>query len=230
LTWAVVAAISSLYFFGLTPGHFFVQDDFAAYVMHAANLVDGRPDTAIEYVPNPQAPWVSPANGYPPVYPLLLAPVYRLRGLDLGAMKAVSVFTFVMFLVVFAAWSNPVLSPHMRTVAVALVGLSPAFWSYRDLIASEFPYWRDHSQSSSASLTWQLCGNRLGRHPSPMSEMRLRSKCSSFSENTRHRPTWLYSPSRVRLPFTAGVDPQVWDLRKRRTMRWISCVAPAPQF
>jgi len=126
LTWAVVAAISSPYFFGLTPGHVFGQDDFAAYVMHATNLVEGRPYSTIRYVHNPQAPWVSPVNGYPPVYPLLLAPVYRLRELDLHAMKVLTVFTFVMFLVAFAAWSKPVLSPHMRTVAVALVGFEPS--------------------------------------------------------------------------------------------------------
>jgi hypothetical protein len=31
-------------------------------------------------------------------------------------------------------------SPRLRVVAVLLVGLSPAFWNYRDLISSEFPY------------------------------------------------------------------------------------------
>jgi len=37
----------------VTPGHPFALDDFAAYVMHAENLVDGRPYTDIKYVPNP---------------------------------------------------------------------------------------------------------------------------------------------------------------------------------
>jgi hypothetical protein len=128
------------YFFGLTPGHVFAQDDFAAYIMHAANLVEHRPYTAIGCVPNPEARWVSPANGYPPVYPLLLAPVYWLRGLDLRAMKIITVFTFVVFLAAYARWVQPLVSPKLRVIAVILVGLNPAFWSYRDLIASEFPY------------------------------------------------------------------------------------------
>jgi hypothetical protein len=42
LTWVLVAIIASAYFFGLTPGHVFAQDDFAAYVMQAANLVEHR--------------------------------------------------------------------------------------------------------------------------------------------------------------------------------------------
>ena len=140
LTWVLVAIIASAYFFGLTPGHVFAQDDFAAYVMQAANLVEHRRYTDIRYVPNPEAPWVSPANGYPPVYPLLLAPVYWWRGLDLRAMKMVTVFTFAIFLAAFAKWVRPMVSPRLRVVAVLLVGLSPAFWNYRDLISSEFPY------------------------------------------------------------------------------------------
>jgi 4-amino-4-deoxy-L-arabinose transferase-like glycosyltransferase len=135
-----VAVIASAYFFGLTPGHVFAQDDFAAYVMHAANLVEHRPYTDIRYVPNPGAPWVSPANGYPPVYPSLLAPVYWLRGPDLHAMKIVTVFTFAIFLMAFAKWIQPIVSPGLRVIAVLLVGLNPVFWHYRDLISSEFPY------------------------------------------------------------------------------------------
>ncbi len=118
----------------------FVQDDFAAYVMHAANLVEGRPYSQIHYVPNAAAPWVSPANGYPPVYPLLLAPVYWRLGMDLGAMKVATVGTFAIFLAAFMVWVKPLVSPAQRAVVVTLVGLSPAFWSYRDLISSEFPY------------------------------------------------------------------------------------------
>jgi hypothetical protein len=140
LTWVLVAIIASAYFFGLTPGHVFAQDDFAAYVMQAANLVEHRRYTDIRYVPNPEAPWVSPANGYPPVYPLLLAAVYWRLGLDLRAMKMVTVVTFAIFLAAFAKWVRPIVSPRLRVVAVLLVGLSPAFWNYRDLISSEFPY------------------------------------------------------------------------------------------
>jgi len=140
LTWVFVTIIAGSYFFGLTPGHIFAQDDFAAYIMHAENLIEGKPYTQIRYVPNPQAPWVSPANGYPPAYPLLLAPVFWQRGLDFHAMKIATVLTFAIFLGAFAIWIRPLVSPHMRVLAIPLVGLSPAFWTYRDFISSEFPY------------------------------------------------------------------------------------------
>jgi hypothetical protein len=140
LTWALVVLISASYFIGLTPGHIFAQDDFAAYLMHAANLVERRPYTQIHYVPNPAAPWIGPANGYPPAYPLLLAPVYWQRGLDLRAMKIVTVLTFAIFLAAYAKWLQPQVSSTLRVVAVLLVGLNPALWTYRDFISSEFPY------------------------------------------------------------------------------------------
>ena len=136
----MVAGIAASYFLGLTPGHGFAQDDCAAYIMHTANLVEHRPYTAIHYAPNPEAAWVSPANGYPPVYPLLLAPVYWRWGLDLRATKVMTVFTFAIFLATFAKWVQPLVSPKLRVIAVILVGWNPAFWNYRDLIASEFPY------------------------------------------------------------------------------------------
>lgn len=140
VTWVLVAVISACYFVGITPGHIFAQDDFAAYVMHAANLVEQRPYTQIHYLTNPEAPWISPASGYPPAYPLLLASVYWRWGMNLRLMKFVTVSTFAIFLGVFARWVRPLVSPRQRIAAIALVGLSPAFWSYRDLISSEFPY------------------------------------------------------------------------------------------
>ena len=68
-----------------------MPEDFAAYVMHASNLVEGRPYTDIHYVPNPDTVGFAPAHGYPPMYPLILAPVYKFRGFDLRAMKIVTV-------------------------------------------------------------------------------------------------------------------------------------------
>jgi hypothetical protein len=127
--------------------------------MQAANLVEHRPYTDIRYVPNPEAPWVSSANGYPPVYPLLLAPVYWWRGPDLLAMKMVTVLTFAIFLAAFAKWVRPMVSPRLRVVAVLLVGLSPAFWNYRDLISSEFPY----LMFSFLALLAIRCGSDVGR-------------------------------------------------------------------
>lgn len=51
--WAIVFALALIYLTRPTPGHVFANDDFTAYVMHAANLAEGRPYSAIHYIPNP---------------------------------------------------------------------------------------------------------------------------------------------------------------------------------
>jgi len=136
----LIGVIAAVYLIHLSPGHVFINDDFAAYVMHAANLVEGRPYTAINYVPNPKALWLAPANGYPPVYPLLLAPVYKVWGLNLRAMKVVTVLCFVAFLIIFGELTRPTISPSMRLWALLILSFNPVFWEHRDNLLSEFPY------------------------------------------------------------------------------------------
>lgn len=138
--WGIVLIVAAAYLIRLTPGHVFVNDDFAAYVMHAANLAEGRPYSAIHYIPNPKALWLAPAGGYPPVYPLLLAPAYRVWGLNLLALKAVTVLCFVGFLLIFAEFIRPNFSPLMSCCALLILGFNPVYWEHRDLLLSEFPY------------------------------------------------------------------------------------------
>jgi hypothetical protein len=137
---AIIVVVAICYLVALTPGHVFVNDDFAAYVMHAKNLVEGRPYSDIRYIPNPDAMWLSPSTGYPPVYPLILAPVYRLFGLDLRAFKIATALCFVGFLAVYAELTRDELGRIACAVALVLVGFNPVFWDHRNFILSEFPY------------------------------------------------------------------------------------------
>jgi hypothetical protein len=140
LRWGVIVFVAVAYLASVSPGHVFVNDDFAAYVMHAANLVEGRPYTFIHYVPNPQALWLAPTNGYPPVYPMILAPAYKVWGLNLRALKIVTVLCFVGFLVIFELFTRPMLSPLLSICALLVLSLNPIFWDQRNYILSEFPY------------------------------------------------------------------------------------------
>jgi hypothetical protein len=135
---AILVGVAICYLDALTPGHAFVNDDFAAYVMHAKNLVEGHAYSDIRYIPNPNAMWLSPANGYPPIYPMILALVYWMFGLDLHAFKIATVICFLGFLVVYLELIGRDLGKGV--VAVALVSFNPVFWEQRDFILSEFPY------------------------------------------------------------------------------------------
>jgi hypothetical protein len=140
LRWGVFGVIAIAYFCDLKPGHIFVNDDFAAYVMHAANLVEGRPYAVVNYVANPKALWLAPSKGYPPVYPLILVPIYRVFGLNLRAFKVVTVVCFVIFLAIFEALIRTMLSPALSVCASLVLAFNPVFWNQRDYILSEFPY------------------------------------------------------------------------------------------
>lgn len=138
--WGIVLIIAVVYLTHVTPGHNFRDDDFGAYVMHAANLAEGRPYTAIHYIPNPETLWLAPPDGYPPIYPLLLASVYRVWGLNLWALKVVTVLCFAGFLLVFSELIQPHFSPLLSSCALLVVGFNPVFWGHRDVLLAEFPY------------------------------------------------------------------------------------------
>jgi hypothetical protein len=137
---AAIVAVAISYVATLSPGHVFLNDDFAAYVMHARNLAEGRPYSDIRYIPNPDAMWLSPASGYPPIYPMILAPVYKVFGLDLRAFKIATVLCFVGFCAVFIELVRKELGGAGTAMLVALVSFNPVFWGQRDFILSEFTY------------------------------------------------------------------------------------------
>src|SRR5262249_498676 len=75
-----------------------------------------------------------------PVLPLLLAPVYRLRGLDLFAMKAEMVLLFAAFLAVLYLTFRDELPAPYRMAVLLLLALNPYLWDYKDRIMSEVPF------------------------------------------------------------------------------------------
>ena len=108
--------------------------------MHARNLIEGHPYSDIGYIPNPDALWLSPSSGYPPVYPMILAPMYWLFGLNLHAFKIATVFCFIGFLSVYADLIGGEIGRLSAAILVLLLSFNPLFWGQREFILSEFPY------------------------------------------------------------------------------------------
>jgi hypothetical protein len=158
---AIVIVVAIFYVATLKPGHVFVNDDFAAYIMHARNLVEGHSYSDIRYIPNPDAMWLSPTSGYPPIYPMILAPVYRIFGLDLRAFKIATVLCFIGFLAVYAELTRKEIGWSGCAALLLLLGFNPVFWGQCDFILSEFPYLLF---SFAALLVIKRIYARLGRH------------------------------------------------------------------
>jgi 4-amino-4-deoxy-L-arabinose transferase-like glycosyltransferase len=115
------------------------MDDYAQYVLHARNLAEGRPYADTGYILNPAYQTAGPVT-YPPVFPLLLAPVYKLAGTNLQAMKAVTVVCFAGFLYVLWLLFRRGLGERRALLVAALAGLSPVFWKFKDYLYAEYPF------------------------------------------------------------------------------------------
>lgn len=137
-TLALIFLIAAFYLVTVRDGHGW-GDDFALYIHHAQNLVSGRPYADTGYIYNPAFPELSP-RAYPPVLPLLLAPAYAVFGLNLTVFKLISIFAFILALCgIERALRSNLLRPE-RLAIIALVGLNPFLWNYKDTIASEFTF------------------------------------------------------------------------------------------
>ena len=122
----------------LSPGHAW-GDDWAQYVNHARNLATGRAYSDTGYIFNPNEPHVGPPS-YSPGLPLLLAPIVTVWGLDVIALKSVSLLCMAAaILMTFMLFRGP-LGAGAAAGAGFLFGLHEFSWSLRDDIVSEPPY------------------------------------------------------------------------------------------
>jgi len=130
--------IGIFYFATVRPGHVW-GDDFAMYIHHAQNIVEGRPYADTGYIYNPAVPVYGPKM-YPPVFPLLLAPLYKIFGLNLVPMKLEQVVFFLLTLVaVYMFWQRE-LGSECTLAMLAILGFSPVFWTAKDMVLSDLPF------------------------------------------------------------------------------------------
>jgi hypothetical protein len=114
-------------------------DDFAMYIHHAKNIAEGLPYAATGYVYNPHNPGIGPAV-YPPGYPLLLAPVYKVFGIDVQAMRLELIGILIADLGLLSALFGNDLPPTSLAALMAIIGLNPLVWSLREEILSDIPF------------------------------------------------------------------------------------------
>lgn len=122
----------------LSSGHAW-GDDWAQYVAHARNLALGHAYSSTGYVFNPSAPHVGPPV-YSPGLPLLLAPVIRLFGVDIIALKSVSLVCMTAAILLTFMLYRDALGAWVAAGAAFVFGLHDFAWGLREYIASEPPY------------------------------------------------------------------------------------------
>lgn len=115
------------------------EGDFAHYLHHATNLVDGKHYLDTRYIVSSASQFSGP-YAYPPIYPLLLAPVYWFGDADLESFKVIGIVCFALSLLVFAAIFRSRVSMETVLLICILLGISPYYWQHRNDIMSDMPF------------------------------------------------------------------------------------------
>jgi len=133
---ALLLATGAFYIATMRDGHIW-GDDFAMYIHHAKNLAYGNAYEDTGYIYNPHYPDIGP-RAYPPLFPVLLAPVYRIMGLDLGAMKVLNILLLLVFVFSLYLLFRAEL-PFIYVLAILTVlVLNPYIWGLKDQVISDF--------------------------------------------------------------------------------------------
>lgn len=124
------------------PGHDW-GDDFALYLRQGASLIDGNVDQVLAdnrfTVDNSSWHTFSP-DAYPWGWPLLIAPVYAIWGIDYGVLKAFEAALFCGFLFAFWSVTRRRLGEVVATLVLLAIGFSITYVGWTDTALSEFPY------------------------------------------------------------------------------------------
>ena len=181
-------------------------DDFTLYLRQAKSLLDGNVGQVIAdnhfNVDNAAKPGFSPYV-YPWGFPLLLAPFYRLFGLDYAKLKLLEVACLIGFLWGFHAVVRRRMSQWLAFATVASVGTTLAYLLHTDKVVSEFPY-----MAAFAFTLWWL--DRL-RHDQPL-DLATRGQLIVLGMSA----TYVFNVRREGLAIVAAIGvAQLFDLRGR---------------
>jgi hypothetical protein len=131
----------AVYFSTMRPGHNW-GGDFSMYIIHARNLVEGRSYYDTGYLLDPEIPLhVHAPPSYPPVFPALLAPLYKAYGLNYYAFKAlVQAMLLAALAFTYIVARQRGLSPWSAGAVVAVFGFSGIVLDIKESVLSETTY------------------------------------------------------------------------------------------
>ncbi len=137
-----ITLIGVLYFVMITPSQSWGEDTFM-YLRHAVNIVQGVKYDKLGLVFNPHA-MINP-SALPPGLPLLLAPVYRIFGLSIPAMKMEICLIFLVSLYFLVQLFRYRLSLVYLLGLLVIFSLHPSILKFTDILSDipflMFTYW-----------------------------------------------------------------------------------------
>ncbi|HLI82538.1 MAG TPA: hypothetical protein VKV17_01405 [Bryobacteraceae bacterium] len=136
---AVLVLLGTLYLLSIQQG-FPWGDDYALYFAHAQNLAGGHSYSATGYLYNPAEPEIGPP-AYPPLLPILLAPVFRVAGYNPQLLKLDGILLLLAALWAISRYLRHFLPPGYTAIILLVLGLSPYCSKYlTNSPASDIPF------------------------------------------------------------------------------------------
>ncbi len=138
----IILAIGCFYILTFRRGYLWADDTFL-YLHHAKNIVLGKSYKDVGYIHNPfyPYPYLGPPSGTcPPLFPFLLAPLYKFFGLNFWMMKMEMVAFFLASLFLIYRYFKNEIPARYLAVMIAVLGLNPYFWEFTDYILSDIPF------------------------------------------------------------------------------------------
>jgi hypothetical protein len=117
-------------------------DDFAWYILQAKSILNGTTDEFMEqsrFTNGESTTHLGPV-AYPWGYPLLLVPVYAVKGISPLALKLPSLFFYAGFLVCLYLLMKTRLPETESLLLVALFAFNPLLIQFIDQILSDIPF------------------------------------------------------------------------------------------
>ncbi|MGZ9223201.1 MAG: ArnT family glycosyltransferase, partial [Anaerolineales bacterium] len=125
----------------LTRGHEW-GDDFASYIMQAKSILEGKTQEFVEnnaFTIFESSSQIGPV-AYPWGYPLILTPVYAIKGDSPLALKLPGLFFFVGFLICLYLLARNRLTQTESLLLVSLFAFNPMLIDFLDQILSDIPF------------------------------------------------------------------------------------------
>ena len=135
---SIIIIIGIFNFLTIKDGHDW-GGDFSMFIHHAKNIVEGVDYEDTGYIYNPNVPLLAPKT-YPPVFPLLLVPIYKWFGLNFTIMKIEIVLFFLLSLfIIFLIYKDKI--PFKYLIAlIIIIGFNPIFFDYKNKVLSDIPF------------------------------------------------------------------------------------------
>lgn len=141
------AALTALILFSGILGYSMLTDgqdwggDFAAYIMQAKSIVEGNIQGEIE---NSRYTATKSSRNWRGPYPwgtaVLLAPLYKLFGMDIFVFKNLNIVFYILFLISIAIFLRERHGNLYHFLLVSMFALNPTMLSYLNNVLSDIPF------------------------------------------------------------------------------------------